>query len=313
MHFAAKLRANRLVSIGILAVVVASSSACSKKSVEADEDVPLRPRASSSATSTATPTAVADAPGAAELPAFEARTIEPGQTSDGRAWVPKFGIRRDKGDQNATLLAAWSACATRSMGLCTESQWDRACSLDSALGAFESWTVTFSATTGFVTRGGPTGCSARKVVPGTEATPMRAGVCCDPAVAIATENKNKSFLITVSDKMTRYQKGINKKSGAALAPFIDDSIAFFARTYDHDRMVAKYDAWFRQWPDQWTVYDVCDVMLHPGVEATWTGDCTTTTQKAGEVAFVTTRYTWSGQGKVQRIEEMKVHRKFGAP
>lgn len=307
MRFDSLCSGNRAPPVVTLAVLVLFGTACAKKRADVEDDVPIRPATPSPSTSAAT-TVVA-----AALPAFAARTIEDGRTSDGRAWLPKFGIRRDEGDQNATLLAAWSACATKGMGLCTESQWDRACGVDSTLGAIETWTVTFSGPGAFVIRGGPSGCTARKVAPGSEASPTRAGACCDPAVAISSDNKNKAFLITVSDKMTRYEKGINKKSGAALAPFIEDSIGFFAKTYDHDQMVSKYDAWFRQWPEQWTVYDLCDVTIQPGVEATWTGDCTTTAQKAGEVAFVTTRYTWSGRGKVQRVEEVKVHRKFGAP
>jgi hypothetical protein len=300
----------RLLPGFLLAVLLSSLSACAKKHADADDDLPIRPAATSA--SSAGPNRPASAPAVA-LPSIAPRNVDEGRTSDGRLWLPKYEIRRDDGDQNATVLAAWSACATRGMGLCTESQWDRACSVDSALGALETWTVTFSGQNGFVVRGGQGGCSARKVAPGSETSPSRAGVCCDPAVAISSENQNKGFLMTVADKMTRYERGIEKKSGAALAPFIDDTIGFFAKTYSHDQMVSKYDAWFRQWPDQWTVYDVCDVTIHPGVEATWTGDCTTTAAKGGEVAFVTTRYTWSGTGKVQRIEEVKVHRKFGAP
>jgi serine/threonine protein kinase len=240
-------------------------------------------------------------------------TIGQGNAPDERRWLPDFQLRRDKGDENATVLAAYGACSTKGMALCTESQWTRACSMDPSIGAIETWTVTFSGASGFVVRGGSGGCTARRVVGGSETSAMRAGVCCDPVVAIRSENQNKTFLTTVSSRMTRYERGILKRSGAALAPSLDEQVTFLGKPYSRDALVSTYDAWFRRWPDQWTLYDTCDVTIQPGGEATWTADCATTAQKGGEVAFVTTRYVWSAEGKVVSIQEAKVHRRFAPP
>jgi hypothetical protein len=297
-----------LLAVGSIVV------SCGKKSTPHDDDIAIRP-VSPPAVRSAAVAASSVPPGAptGTMPPFGPKVIDAGAVREGGAWLPKFTIRRDDGDTNKPFLDAYKACADRGMALCSVAQWERACSVDSQLGAIETWTLSASGAEGFIVRGGG-GCSSSKVVPGHDQSVSRAGVCCDRAVAITTTNRNKAFLMTVADKMLRYENGLNKKSGAALSPYIDDSISFFGRTYDHDQMVAKYDSWFRQWPDQWTVYEACDVTLQgSGDDATWTADCPTTTSKAGEVAAVTTRYLWTARGKVQRIEETKVHRKFSAP
>ncbi len=293
-----------------------------KKRSSGDDDLPIPPEATSASTGAAAsagthePAAVAHAQtsaGAKPIPDLAPRLVPAGRVPGSRAWLPKFKLQRDPGDQNRTVLGAFKACAANGMALCTDAQWARACAADASVGAVETWTATFSADSGLVVRGGEGGCSAHKVVSAGQASPSRAGVCCDPAVAIITTNQNAAFLMTVSGKMTRYERGILKESGAALGPLIDDSIRFFASTFTHDQMVSRYDAWFRQWPDQWTIYDTCDVTIQPGIDATWTADCATTAQRAGKLAFVSTRYIWSGEGRVRGVKETNVFRKFTAP
>ncbi|MBI4700155.1 MAG: hypothetical protein HY744_03135 [Deltaproteobacteria bacterium] len=299
--------------------------ACSKERPR-DDDVPIRPSALAPTPAapavSAAPAAATGAPAtalppgqSAAIPVLAATPVPPGSSPDGRVWLPKFSIRRDDGDQNATVLQAFARCAERGLALCTESQWERACGEDAAVGAIETWTVTFSGTDDFVVRGGQGGCSGRKLARGSERSPARAGACCQRGVGISSQNENRTFLAATSNKMTRYEAGMTRRAGAALGPFIDETINFFGKSYDHDTMVAKYDAIFAAERDQWTVYDTCEVAIQPapgpGEEAIWTADCRATTERAGKVAFVTHRYTWSCSGKVQRIEEIRVHRGFG--
>jgi eukaryotic-like serine/threonine-protein kinase len=75
------------------------------------------------------------------------------------------------------------ACAKAGMALCTEAQWQLACSIRSPESTpDESWLVSSDPAEGAVVRGGPTGCGARQARPASGALRTAGQVCCAPAL-----------------------------------------------------------------------------------------------------------------------------------
>ena len=245
----------------------------------------------------------------AKPPAYPQKSIQSGESPEASAWLPAFSVMRQDGDLGVTMLAAQDACATRGMALCTETQWARGCAEDSALGAIETWTSSAAADQGFVVRGGQ-GCIGRKVVPGTDTSPFRAGVCCERAVGITTSNKSKAFMMATSEKLLAFEKALNGANTGALRGLFDDQVTFYGKSYDSSKLMATYDGYFREHRPQWTHFERCEVTLQSATE-TWTAECTTTSRRGTDVASVIQRQVRGGpKGLIRLVEDAKVFRKF---
>jgi hypothetical protein len=227
-------------------------------------------------------------------------------------WTPAFKIERDEGASGLGYLAAQQRCAGESMTLCTETQWERACGEDPAIGATETWTLTVSKE-GFVVRGGAN-CGARQVQRGGEASPTRATVCCDRAVGIRTGNKNDAFLKSSAKRVLDLERANNRRDVTALASLYDDPVEFLGRTYTRADLMQEAQKYFRQFPDQWLLYDTCDTRIDKGTEVTLVSDCVAVGHRGGEVAVVVQQIVHGGPAShIQKLSEPRTIRKYAPP
>ncbi len=295
--------------LGALGVMLAAAAVTIGVLLSSDDDTtpavspPASLMASGSATATESQTSAAPAK-------FTSSTVTAGYVPDGREWLPSFHIRYYAGRQGLSLLGAHKACAAKSMSLCTELQWLRACGEQPAIGAIETWTLTPEGDRGFVVRGGSAGCTARKVA-APKASADRAGVCCDRAVSIIADDKDPSFLKATAAHMLRYEKVLNKNNPSMLAKYIESSVDFEGDTIDRQQFLQRIAEANKGSTSSWTVYDHCEVgRLSVG----WSADCHTIRFRSGELGYVLQRFVRRGKlARVALFSEPQVYRKFAAP
>src|SRR5512141_1745393 len=164
---------------------------CKKKPNPADQvaSVPsTQPSAPSSVPSVTASAATAPSAGVA---LYAAHTIPPGGAPNG-TWTIAFAVEQKAGDLGLDWWGAVAHCTAEHLTLCTETQWLRACKADPDFGKIESWTLTADVP-GAVVRGGDDGCKARKFVKTGDKSPTRAGICCERALGITSEDKTDQF------------------------------------------------------------------------------------------------------------------------
>jgi hypothetical protein len=177
----------------------------------------------------------------------------------------------------------------------------------------ETWTASPSGGEGFVVRGGST-CDARRVVNAAESSPTRAVACCDRAVGIRSPNTNEAFLITSAKRTLDYENALRRRDTSALRKLYDDRVRFFAKDFSLDELIRTSEGYFRQYPDQWILYDVCETRIDKGAETTLVSDCTAVSHRKGELAVVIQQFVRGGpETRIQRLTEPRVLRKFSAP
>jgi hypothetical protein len=244
--------------------------------------------------------------------AYPAHNVAAGTDANG-TWTPAFTIRRDEGEAGLAYLAAYNQCAAQGLGLCTETQWSRACAQDPALGAAETWTASPSGGDGFVMRGGST-CTARRVAAAREGSSARGVACCDRAVGIRTANTNESFLVTSAKRTLDYENALRRRDTASLSKLYDDNVQFIGKDFSRDALITESGKYFRQFPDQWILYDTCETRIDKGAEVTLVSDCTAVSHRKGELAVVVQHFVRGGpQTAIQLLTEPRILRKFSPP
>ncbi len=250
--------------------------------------------------------------GGAAPGAYPVRAIAAGADASG-VWTPGYSLRRDEGDGGLAYIPAAQRCVSKGLALCTETQWSRACAVDATLGQVETWTASPSAAEGFVVRGGST-CAGRRVVDATDTSPARAATCCERAVGIKSKNTNVAFLMTSARRMLEYENALRRRDSAALRKLYDDNVQFFARPMSLDTVIKESEGYFRQFPDQWIIYDVCETSILKDGEDKLVTDCTAVAQRKGELAVVVQQLVRGGpETRIQKLTEPRTFRKFSAP
>lgn len=268
--------------------------------------VPAGSRATAAASATATAAA------AKPLKSYGPKSIEAGETPDGETWVPAFKVQAFEGAAPASLADSHAACRSKTMALCTDSQWQRACSADAALAELETWTISPIGASGFVVRGGDGKCETRSEGTG-EASPGRAGVCCERVVATSGTNKHPAFRNTTSGKLLDYEKAINSLSASALRPLLSESIEYNESRHERNAYLKRAEGYFRGHPKHWILFDVCETSVQQA-EDTWTADCWSIKQVASQIIAIKERYVWGGvSGTLQSVTELRSRGLAAAP
>ena len=280
------------------------------------------PSSSASASATAeprsaAPVAASSAPPAVSLPALAEREIPAGTVTDGGAWLGSYKAGRTDGDAGLGWVEARKLCLGRSMDLCTEPQWRRACGLDAEVGRAASWTSTVKDKNGFVVMGG-SGCGAEQVVAGSLRDPARIGLCCNRAIAIESNNKNGAFLRTVAGKLLEFERALNQHSVAAVGALLDDELEFYqAGRVARSTAEGKFGGSYRQYPNQSAVHGQCVVTLHlvgDVEEDKWIAECDKVIDRGGEIAATAVRYEFGGpKTRLRAIKEPRITRDWSAP
>lgn len=269
------------------------------------------------ASAAAAPTATAAASAAkAEPPVYPPKKVAGGMLNG--MWVQPFEIVRDKGNLGLSYLDAMNRCVGYGKVLCTDSQWQRACDADAKLAEIETWTVSGVGNNKFVVRGGDeAGCRARDVKEGTDLSPARAAVCCDPTIAIKSSRQDALYTATIK-KLYAYQAAMRTKDTLALTDAYEDKVTFLGEERTRNDIIKMHEESFQKDPAQWTVFDTCTVAFDlgaggagasdagaddagagdagAGANATATADCRTLFQRNGSVVVAMQRLVWGGPG-----------------
>jgi hypothetical protein len=231
-------------------------------------------------------------------PSYPRRKVEAGSCAD-ETWLPGFSIEQQAGNEQLTHARALDFCRRQGRALCSEGQWQRACSLDQQLGQLETWTLSVEGNQAVVL-GGDGSCSRRQVAAPHEASPARVAVCCERAVAIRTSNRHASFLRSSAQRLLDYEQAIRDRSGSKLRKLLDDPVIFGGREQSRDQLVAAFESQPR---GSWTALDRCEVEIEKdGSETRLISDCKTVSSSAGALSTRTERIVHGGaETRIQLI------------
>lgn len=286
-----------------LAAPLVIFAACSKPSGSSDAP-PAVTTPATTATTAPPPAATPTASARPDPPTYAPHKVSAGMV--GEVWTPGFEIVRDKGNLGLSYLDAQNKCTSTGKSLCTDTEWQRACDADAELSKIETWTTTGMGDSRFVVRGGgDAACRSRDVASGADKKPDRAAVCCDRTVGIKTTNHNEAFLKISAKRILDYEAAIKNRDSLALASQYDDKVTFLGKDYANAELVKKHEAFFKQLPDQWTIFDSCTVSIDKTNPADHKlrADCRTMFHRKGEVVVAMQRLVWGGNPtmKVQVI------------
>jgi serine/threonine-protein kinase len=238
---------------------------------------------------------------------LKAREIPAGRSADSKLWLDAY--RMDQFETaEASLLEAQKQCDSHAMSLCTEAQWHRACTLDSAVARLDAWTVAAD-TEGLIVRGGST-CDSRQVVPAREHAHAHAVVCCDRRIAIATEGVSQSLIAIASRRVQEMERAMNRRDMAALGEVFDDGLMINRKGKTKRGAIEAAAASFSEDPEQWTIVDRCSAKVNVTkpvrrrrtrkVQAqTWSTACSELRFRRGEFSHANASYVFSGSGKLK--------------
>ncbi len=188
------------------------------------------------------------------------QVVKDGRTSDKSLWVPDFWVQRDGSDVGLAFLAAEAACRAKKMALCTDAQFDRACSSYPDLASAPTWTLSADSG-GLVVRGGELGCASRVVVPPEDLDPARAAACCTRAVALGGDlDKFGGSLRNASTQVQVYENRFNAGQGDRIAKDTSGAIGFFGQTLAPDKL-AETITWMSK--TLRTAQDQCKIVIVP--------------------------------------------------
>jgi hypothetical protein len=247
------------------------------------------------ASGAALPSASAAARAAASYPR---REVEAGSCGDG-TWLPAFSLEHQGGNERLAHARALDFCRRQGKSLCTEGQWQRACSLDRQLAQLETWTLSVEGSQAVVLGGDGT-CSRRQVAAPDETSPMRVAVCCERAVGIRTSNRHASFLTSSTQRLLEYERAIRDRRASKLRELLDDPVVFDGREQARDQVVATLESQPR---DSWTAIDRCQVDIEKdGSETRLVSDCKIFNFAAGVLSTRNERIVHGGaESRIQLV------------
>jgi hypothetical protein len=188
------------------------------------------------------------------------------RVSEGEAdgiWTPGYELRRIDSDTGRNYLDAMAHCRFKDLMLCSETQWERACKADAAVGKVASWTATWRGSKAVVRGGG--GCGDEKTVDGASTSDDRAGLCCERAIGLVSGNTHPAFRKIAHIDQLAWENAVNSQNGAAIDGLIDQGLEFDGKVMAHSTAVKAQKSWWKAHPEQWTFFDVCNVT----VEKAW--------------------------------------------
>jgi hypothetical protein len=296
--------------------------------------VPEASVASSATTAPEPSVAPAPAPASASgrpeqpRPSPLARSIPAGAVPGSNAWVEEFRTQSLPDDDGRSVLEAQTKCADAGLSLCTEQQWARVCADDATVARDPSWTLS-AQSHGFVVRGGGA-CTIRAVAAGASVAPDRRGLCCERSIAIESNNRNKNFVVATSRALEKIEAALNARRSSVFMGLVSDGASIDGEPRTLAEIGKMLDQSYQQFPDQWTIIDTCSVSMkavvraplkpnkskrkpRPPESSSWSAECEVLRQRGGQISVVTTSYVIAGNGRLQRIDDIRTSRPWSKP
>jgi hypothetical protein len=227
-------------------------------------------------------------------------------------WLDAFRIVR-RPEAAANLDAAFRACTELGLSLCTESQWQLACSAFPEVGKDRS--LTDSQEPGGVVERGGAGCSARQLV-GATAGGEQLGLCCERSIGMTSKNLQKQFLSSTGGILKKLENALNQHDLTALTDLLDDKVKLDGVERSKASVVALLGQTFKASPDLIVTHETCDVSVQAnkvvkrskrGRKVTsyetnsWTASCQQMRHQRGEATRATAEYVFSPASKLRGI------------
>lgn len=231
----------RVGSAGSIFAVAVALGSC--KQPNSDKAVP--------AASAAVPSAPASA--AAEVPSVKIseRAVGSGWTKDSMRFVQAFKFALpDSAPTGASFTVARAACESVGRDLCSEDQWELACTTDESVGKVPSWTITPAGAAGWRLRGGGV-CEMRADAPDGAAVAGRIGLCCERRAAISTsKNRQESVMKAAQTYIEIVEKASNSGSPAEVTKLLADRAKVFKTEMTRDEAEKDLANDWKRWPKQ---------------------------------------------------------------
>jgi serine/threonine-protein kinase len=227
-------------------------------------------------------------------------------------WLDAFRIVR-RPEAAANLDGAFRACSELGLSLCTESQWELACSAFPEVGKDRS--LTDSQEPGGVVERGGAGCSARQLVP-SSAGGEQLGLCCERSIGMTSKNLQKQFLSSTGGVLKKLENALNQHDLSALTDLLDDKVKLDGVERSKASVVALLGQTFKASPDLIVTHETCDVSVQAnkvvkrskrGRKVTsyetnsWTASCQQMRHQRGEATRATAEYVFSPASKLRGI------------
>jgi hypothetical protein len=250
------MKAVTCLAVALLGSAQSGCSRCSHKSQDQPDTAVSATTAPSASPLTDSGTAMATDSGAG-LAAVPLRQIPAGPAPNG-TWTVAFGLERVAADENLDWSSAIAHCEDKGKQLCLETQWQRACDLDSEIGKLESWTLTADYP-GAAVRGGVDGCKARSFHKIQEKNPQRIALCCDRAIAVTSDDKSDEFRTTATKRVLQFEATLRKAATEALSQIFAAKVSLDGNELDRGNALAQLAKDLKDDPDRLLFYDHCNV------------------------------------------------------
>jgi len=141
----------------------------------------------------------------------------------GEFMLGAFRVLARDGSFGEDYKGAAAMCADVGLTVCTELQWERACTAFPELAGAASWTNNVTAENVAVVRGGKT-CGDTANAPIGERQPDRYGLCCERAIAMTTGNLQKAYLQTTADRILSLERVLNQRDANGFQALTEPTI-----------------------------------------------------------------------------------------
>lgn len=256
----------------VIAIVGASTFVATRKD-QAETPGSSEPVRSATPSATASEVAPTSSQALAPRPLapFKRQAVKDGRLADD-TWVGDFWVERDVADVGLGVLAAEARCRSRSLSLCTDAQFERACATYPEVGESAMFTAT-SESGGFVVRGGgEESCKARATVMPEDEDAARGTLCCTRALALGGDVKRFGVPRNAANQVQLFESNYNQLKGAALAKRTGGNVGFFGQTLAPDKLAETIDWLGKQ---SALLYERCNLALVPNdVDQGFTAACT---------------------------------------
>jgi hypothetical protein len=260
---------------------------------------------------------VPPAPGAVSVgvpwPGTQFRQVSAGALEPSGLWLDGFKIVR-RPEATTNLDRAFRACSELGLSLCTESQWQLACSAFGEIAKDRSLTDSMEPG-GAVERGGGD-CSARRLLPGPSDVGQDLGLCCERSIGMTSKNLQKQFLSSTGSILKKLENALNQHDVAALESLLDDKVKLDGVERSQASVVALFAQTFKAAPDLIVTHESCDVSVQANKvvkrskrgrkvtsyeTSSWTAACNQMRHQHGEATLASAEYVFSPASKLRSI------------
>lgn len=248
-------------------------------------------------------------------PGAQFRQIAAGTLPEG-PWLDGFRIVR-RPEPAMSLDHAFRACTEIGLSLCTESQWQAACSAFGELAKDRTLTDSLEPS-GVVQRGGGT-CDDRALTPAAAVAPQALGLCCERSIGMTSKNLQQKFLSSTASIVKKLENALNQHDLGALSELFDDKVKLDGVERSKASVTALIGQTFKATPDLVVIHDTCEVTVQANkvvkrskrgrkvstttsYETTsWTALCKQVRHQRGDATLSFAEYVFSAASKLRSI------------